>query len=275
MGVKPVSPRGDIKKFVRANKLYTDMSVATPDPNHMFICKTCRRPFARQDALTRHEKLHVRAMNADNGSTEAALPLQPASITSHASWETSASTTDPASTSETSNSWDDLTYSGNDTEMHHVISAGLDFTLVWPDLEDLFRSLMSTDASDQWHMPLGTLPFLPVVQDVKGVNFGSPSTFDDHSSSVGAIPRGGGHRPRDLPQYLYVAMSLAGAGTVNLPRNTVRQDALLSHSDLNIGDQDIRPPSGSETKRFVEGGSGSPSLQFSANGSIRTLLYVL
>ncbi|KAJ5648534.1 hypothetical protein N7490_004906 [Penicillium lividum] len=108
------------------------------------------------------------------------------------SWESSsASTVDPASTSATSRSWDEpqvVHHSG----MQNVND--MDFALVWPDSENLFHSLMSSDATDQWQIPLGTLPFPPVVQDINGINFGSPNSFDDRSSSVGSIPSGGGHQ---------------------------------------------------------------------------------
>ncbi|KAJ6179693.1 hypothetical protein N7519_010154 [Penicillium mononematosum] len=153
----------------------------------------CRRPFARQDALTRHEKLHARAINAKNGSSEVHLPPHPTSLNSLPSWDTtSASTGDPASTSATSHSWDE-SHPGDHASMHNVASE-LDFELVWPDSEDLFQSLMSSDTTDQWQMPLGTLPFPPVVQDMNGMSFGSPNLFDDHRSTVGEIPSGGGHQ---------------------------------------------------------------------------------
>ncbi|KAJ6169147.1 hypothetical protein N7497_001990 [Penicillium chrysogenum] len=158
-----------------------------------YVCKECRRPFARQDALTRHEKLHTRAINAKNGSSEVHLPPHPTSLNSLPSWDTtSASTADPASTSATSHSWDEY-HLGDHGSMHDVASE-LDFELVWPDSEDLFQSLMSSDTTDQWQMPLGTLPFPPVVQDMNGMSFGSPNLFDDHRSTVGAIPSGGGHQ---------------------------------------------------------------------------------
>jgi hypothetical protein len=97
---------------------------------------------------------------------------------------------------------------------------------------------------------------------------------------VEQLPRGRAHAvhmPSSLfaAATIYVVMSLAGGATVNLPRNIVWQDALLTHSDLNLGDQDIRPPSGAETRRFVEGGSRTPSLRLSTSGGVRNLLYEL
>jgi hypothetical protein len=146
-------------------------------------------------------------MNANNGSSPAPLPAQPQppSVDSLASWDTnSASTADPASTSATSQSWDEAT-SGH--EMNHVAS-DLDFALVWPDSENLFQSLMSSNTTDHWQMPLGTLPFPPVVQDINGMNFGSPSSFDDRSSSVGTIPSGGGHQAvRDVTEMVTSSVS--------------------------------------------------------------------
>jgi hypothetical protein len=71
---------------------------------------------------------------------------------------------------------------------------------------------------------------------------------------------------------IYVVLSLAGVATVNLPRNIVWQDALLSHADLNLGPEDMRPRSGSETRRFVESNQGAGVF---ATGAKRNLLYEL
>ncbi|KAJ5167706.1 uncharacterized protein N7482_003300 [Penicillium canariense] len=164
-----------------------------------YVCKECRRPFARQDALTRHEKLHQRDMNSKQGpSPPSATPS--ASLDSMASWDAgSVSTTGPASTSATTRSWDEP-QPGSHHGLHNA-AADLDFALIWPDTEGLFQSLMSADTTDQWQMPLGTLPFPPVVQDINGMNFGSPNSFDDRSSSVGTIPSGGGHQAvRDVTE---------------------------------------------------------------------------
>lgn len=94
-----------------------------------------------------------------------------------------------------------------------TVATDLDFALVWPDSENLFQSLMSSDTADQWQMPLGTLPFPPVVQDVNGMNFGSPNSFDDRSSSVGAIPSGGGHQAvRDVTEMITSSVSRVTLG---------------------------------------------------------------
>lgn len=172
-----------------------------------YVCKECRRPFARQDALTRHEKLHQRDTSAKHGPPLSSVPPS-ASLGSMTSWDTSSpSTAGPASTSATSHSWED-SQPTHSSSMQNV-TADLDFALIWPDSESLFQSLMSSDTTDQWQMPLGTLPFPPVVQDINTMNFGSPSSFDDRTSSVGAIPSGEGHQAvRDVTEMINSSVSL-------------------------------------------------------------------
>lgn len=114
----------------------------------------------------------------------------------------SASITDP-STSATSQSWDEA--SG-----HASINAPseLDFNLVWPDSEDLFQTLMSSDTADRWQMPFGSLPFPPDVQDVN-MNFGSPNPYDTRGSSVGGIPTSDSHQAvRDVTEMVTSSVSL-------------------------------------------------------------------
>lgn len=113
------------------------------------------------------------------------------------SWDSS-QTSSAAATSAPSQPWTTT----QSTQQHGLNAASdIDFSLIWPDSENLFQSIMSTGATDQWQMPLGALPFPPVVQDVSTMNFGSPSSFDDRSSSIGAIPSGGGHQAvRDVTE---------------------------------------------------------------------------
>jgi hypothetical protein len=73
-------------------------------------------------------------------------------------------------------------------------AAELDFELIWPDSEDLFQTIMSSDAVNQWQIPLGTLPFPADDQLASDNSFGSPSSFDDRVPSIGAIPSGGNHQ---------------------------------------------------------------------------------
>jgi hypothetical protein len=68
---------------------------------------------------------------------------------------------------------------------------------------------MSSDTTEHWQMPLGTLPFPPVVQDVNAINFGSPNSFDDRSSSIGTIPSGGSHQAvRDVTEMVTSSVGL-------------------------------------------------------------------
>jgi hypothetical protein len=95
---------------------------------------------------------------------------------------------------------------------------------------------------------------------------------------VEQLPRGRAHvihMPSSLfaAAAVYVVFSLAGAATVHLPRTIVWQDALLSHSDLNIDHDEMRPPSGSETRRFVE--SKQVIAPSPIGGAVRNLLYEL
>ncbi|KAJ5623946.1 hypothetical protein N7510_000255 [Penicillium lagena] len=192
-----------------------------------YVCKECRRPFARQDALNRHEKLHSRAMNTGKQDLPS-TPLLPQhdSMTAMSSWDTSsASTAGPVSTEATSQSWEEA-QSVQNSGMHSVASE-LDFALIWPDSENLFQSLMSSDTTDQWQMPLGTLPFPPVVQDVN-MNLGSPNSFDDRSSSIGAIPSGGGHQAvRDVTEMVTSSSSSVTAAVKSTSITSVFLDECL------------------------------------------------
>lgn len=173
-----------------------------------FGCIDCPRRFARQDALRRHEKLHLRGQNSRSDPPTSLVPPAP-SLDSMASWDSSsASPVDPALTAATSQSWDEP-HPGQHAGIHNVASE-LDFALIWPDSENLLQSLMSSDTTDQWQMPLGTLPFPPVVQDVNSRNFESPNSFDDCSSSVGTIPSGGGHQAvRNVTEMVTSSVSIA------------------------------------------------------------------
>ena len=68
-------------------------------------------------------------------------------------------------------------------------SIDLDFELIWPDSEDLLQTLMSTDATNQWQMPLGTLPF-SAIPSPNDITLDTPASFDERPSSIGAIPFG-------------------------------------------------------------------------------------
>lgn len=100
------------------------------------------------------------------------------------------------------------------------------------------------------------------------------------------LPRGRAHvihMPSSLfaAATIYLVFSLAGVATVHLPASIVWQDTLLTRSDLNLGpgtDTRLAPGSGSDTRRFVEGGrrpddntTTSPSMV----GAVRNMLYEL
>ncbi|PGH07786.1 hypothetical protein AJ79_06174 [Helicocarpus griseus UAMH5409] len=82
-----------------------------------------------------------------------------------------------------------------ETELQDAISGPeLDFSLIWPDSEDLYRTLISSDAANQWQIPLGTLPLPSNPHSLNGTTFESPSSFDDRGAPIGAIPCGGSHQ---------------------------------------------------------------------------------
>ncbi|RJE22752.1 hypothetical protein PHISCL_04897 [Aspergillus sclerotialis] len=113
------------------------------------------------------------------------------------------------------------------SDLNHTAS-DLDFDLIWPDSENLFQSIMSSDTTDQWQMPLGTLPFPPLVQDVSGLSFGSPSSFDNRSSSIGTIPSGGSHQAvRDVTEMVTSSSSSVTAAVKATSITSVFLDACL------------------------------------------------
>lgn len=135
----------------------------------------------------------MRASDAKPVPQSTPLSPQTALIDSLPPWESNHAST-AATTSAPSQTWDTPASTQN-------TASDFDFSLIWPDSENLFQSIMSTGTADQWQMPLGTLPFPPVVQNTNTMNFGSPNSFDDRSSSIGAIPSGGSHQAvRDVTE---------------------------------------------------------------------------
>lgn len=169
--------------------------------------------------------MHTRNVSENENPPPGAGLSQPASIESITPTDTSSvptvPTTGPASTSATSQSWDDEAQPEQQQELPSIAQE-MDFALTWPDSEELFQSLMSSDATDQWQMPLGTLPFPPIMQDVNGMNFESPNSFDDRTSSVGTIPSGGGHQAvRDVTEMVTSSVSrVPHEGDFNFPPHT-------------------------------------------------------
>ncbi|KAL1984501.1 hypothetical protein VTN96DRAFT_9100 [Rasamsonia emersonii] len=175
-----------------------------------FVCKECGRPFARQDALARHGKLHSRQDSAKYASPSSVSSIEqraPTEIPTAA--PSSTSTWDCASQMQQSagtagQSW--VESQSNGANSRHVglqstpLATDLDLALIWPDSEELFHSIMSSEAVEQCQVPLGTLPFPPIVDQTSITNFGSSSTFGDQNS-VGSIPSGKGHQAvRDVSE---------------------------------------------------------------------------
>ncbi|GAB1191903.1 hypothetical protein APSETT444_001087 [Aspergillus pseudonomiae] len=190
-------------EHLRRHERCPDQGINTEDTGAKpFVCKECRRPFARQDALARHEKLHARAAansKLPQGQHVHEIP-QPASLEALPLWDTTRAPVDTAISVPVPNQTWDASQPEQNPGLQHAAS-DLDFTLIWPDSESLFQSIMSSDTTDQWQMPLGALPFPPVVQDVNSMSFGSPNSFDDRSSSIGTIPSGGSHQAvRDVTE---------------------------------------------------------------------------
>jgi hypothetical protein len=81
--------------------------------------------------------------------------------------------------------------------MQHISpSADLDFNLMWPDAEDLFETLLATEATNQWQMPLTTLPMSSRSLYPSNNMFDqpSPSAFGDKGPPISPIPSGESHR---------------------------------------------------------------------------------
>lgn len=70
----------------------------------------------------------------------------------------------------------------------------LDFELIWPDSEDLFETLMSSDPMNPWQMPIGILPVPSTTRaHMNNGSFGVAGPFQE-KGSIGSIPVGESHR---------------------------------------------------------------------------------
>ncbi|EXJ75426.1 uncharacterized protein A1O5_02122 [Cladophialophora psammophila CBS 110553] len=151
-----------------------------------YQCKECKRSFSRQDSLARHEKLHLRRRSADDASSPTGSVDKPA-------------TPESLRNSKVADGFpavapDVLGFPPEPLAAELPQSAGdLDFELIWPDSEDLLQTLISTDAANQWQIPLGTLPF-SATPSTYYAPFETPSSFDRRPGSIGAIPSGGNHQ---------------------------------------------------------------------------------
>lgn len=73
-------------------------------------------------------------------------------------------------------------------------SAELDFDLMWPDSEDLFETLLATETTNQWQMPLTTLPISSRSLYTSNTDFGTPNSFREQAPSIDPIPSGESHK---------------------------------------------------------------------------------
>lgn len=71
-------------------------------------------------------------------------------------------------------------------------SPDLNFDLIWPDSEDLFETLMASENTNQWQMPLTTLPITSQV--LRENNYMTEANVHDKRPSISSIPNGESHR---------------------------------------------------------------------------------
>ncbi|KIY00008.1 uncharacterized protein Z520_04645 [Fonsecaea multimorphosa CBS 102226] len=151
-----------------------------------YQCKECKRSFSRQDSLARHERLHLRRRNPEDGCSPSESIDRLVAPESLRDSELAESFPNVAA--------DVLVFPPAPLPVGVPQQAGdLDFELIWPDSEDLLQTLMSSDASNQWQIPLGTLPF-SATPSTADKCFETPSSFDERPPSIGAIPSGGNHQ---------------------------------------------------------------------------------
>lgn len=98
----------------------------------------------------------------------------------------------PPSDHGTTQTWQEPSYRVESDMLDMNCATDLDFQLIWPDSEELFQSIMSTDTTS--HMPVGTLPFPQGLEQFTPTSLDSPTSFDDRGSAIKAIPNGGGHQ---------------------------------------------------------------------------------
>lgn len=67
-------------------------------------------------------------------------------------------------------------------------SAEGEFDLIWPDTEDLFQSIMSSDPINPWQMPLGTLPFVTGFDQVNNLSCAQNSASYEPGLALDTTP---------------------------------------------------------------------------------------
>jgi hypothetical protein len=144
--------------------------------------------------LSRHEKLHLRRKAPEqvfSPTHPSTKPVTPERLRSN----TLADNLVPRVTPEALECFPPI---ATDHAAPHSISqlttADVDFELIWPDSEDLLQTLFSSDVTNQWQIPLGTLPFSATPSSIETASFETPSSFDRRPVSIEAIPLGGNHQ---------------------------------------------------------------------------------
>lgn len=167
-----------------------------------YRCKECQRTFSRQDSLARHEKLHTRKETNNYPSP----PSPPSSLMSQSSLTTSLSPfrgtiVNGESPSASGHQIEMSTsHSEQNTPIENIFnmpqSVDLDFDLIWPDSEDLFETLMATENTTQWQMPVTTLPITSHASQTNNSVMETGPPFRDKVAdpSIGSIPTGESHR---------------------------------------------------------------------------------
>jgi hypothetical protein len=212
-------------------------------------CKHCNRSFSRQDSLIRHEKLHTRDVTTGALTPDQATGKKPITTNISRLWHGTAAAPaynspplSNASESEHHTIPTSHQYDGQETQAHSALpqdllqSADLDFELIWPDSELLFQTLMSQDASLQWQIPLGILPFsssIPLHTDTDNVtasstSYATPTSLDERVSSIGPIPTGGNDQAvRDVRRMVATSSSSVNAAIDGTSINSVFLDESL------------------------------------------------
>ena len=145
--------------------------------------------------MIRHERLHARTENARFTSLPSGLTAKPATPESLHNSDTGDNNSPSLARGPTlDQGHNDQDVAAATTIQNMTPLSDLDFELIWPDSEDLFQTIMSSDVSNQWQLPSGTLSFFPESYLSRNISIGSPSSFDNRPPSIGVIPSGGNHQ---------------------------------------------------------------------------------
>jgi hypothetical protein len=161
-----------------------------------FVCKECKRPFARQDALARHKKLHNRTGYSQCPSPPTSHASRQSICSPSSSGQLGAPDNGSAVTRGTeTNPSAPVRCAHGPVELHNsALSTDMDFDLIWPDSEELLENLVSLDSSAQWQSTLGALPISFGGNGMGNNTFESSNSFHDKASSIGIIPSGESHQ---------------------------------------------------------------------------------